>query len=137
MLPSIKQVLAQLEGAKVFSKLDANIGFRQIELAPESAKLTTFISTFGRFCFKRLPLGITSAPEYFQKRMSSILAGLEGVVCLIDDILVFGQSQSEHDNSLQYTLERVQNAGVTLNYEKCVFSQNSVKFLGQKLARMA
>ena len=82
---------------------------------------------------------MTSAPEYFQKRVSSILAGLEAVVCLINDtcILVFGRSQSEHDNSLQYTLEKVQNAGVTLNYEKCVFSQNSVKFLGQKLTRMA
>ena len=53
--------------------------------------------------------------EHFQKRMSSILAGLDGVVCLIDDILVFGRSQSEHDNCLQYTLERIQNSGVTLN----------------------
>ena len=131
LLPSVEQILAQLEGAKVFSKLDANSGFWQIELAPESAKLTTFISPFGRFCFNRLPFGITSAPEHFQKRMSSILAGLDGVVCLIDDILVFGRSQSEHDNRLQYTLERIQNSGVTLNYEKCVFSQNSVKFLGQ------
>ena len=52
-------------------------------------------------------------------------------MCLIDDILVFGRSQSEHDNHLQYTLERIQNSGVTLNFEKCVFSQNSVKFLGQ------
>ena len=64
--------------------------------------------------------------------MSSILGGgVDGVVCLIDDILVFGRSQSEHDNRLQYTLERIQNSGVTLNYEKCVFSQNSVKFFGQ------
>ena len=76
LLPSVEQILAQLEGAKVFSKLDANSGFWQIELAPESAKLTTFISPFGRFCFNRLPFGITSAPEHFQKRMSSILAGL-------------------------------------------------------------
>ena len=57
--------------------------------------------------------------------------GVDGVVCLIDDILVFGRSQSEHDNHLQYTLERIKNSGVTLNYEKCVFSQNSVKFFGQ------
>ena len=86
LLPSVEQILAQLEGAKVFSKLDANSGFWQIELAPESAKLTTFISPFGRFCFNRLPFGITSAPDHFQKRMSSILAGLDGVVCLIDGV---------------------------------------------------
>ena len=90
MLPSVEQTLAQLRGATVFSKLDANSGFWQIELTKESSLLTTFITPFRRYCFNRLPFGITSAPEYFQKRMSEILQGMEGVVCLIDDILVYG-----------------------------------------------
>ena len=64
MLPSVDDVLFQLSGAKVFSKLDANSGFYQIELIAESALLTTFITPFGRFCYNRLPIGITSAPEY-------------------------------------------------------------------------
>ena len=68
MLPSVEQTLAQLGGATVFSKLDANSGFWQIELTKESSLLTTFITPFGRYCFNRLPFGITSAPEYFQKR---------------------------------------------------------------------
>ncbi len=59
-LPSVDQVLAQLAGAKKFSKLDANSGFWQIPLSPESIPLTTFITPFGRFCFHRLPFGITS-----------------------------------------------------------------------------
>ena len=71
-LPVVEQVLAQLTGAKLFSKLDANSGFWQIPLSPESALLTTFITPFGRFRFHRLPFGITSAPEHFQKRMLSI-----------------------------------------------------------------
>ena len=65
MLPSVDEVLSQLSGAKVFSKLDATSGFYQIELTPQSALLTTFITPFGRFCYNRLPFGITSAPEYF------------------------------------------------------------------------
>ena len=65
-LPAVEQVLAQLSGATVFSILDANSGFWQIPLSAESASLTTFISQFGRFCFRRLPFGITSAPEHFQ-----------------------------------------------------------------------
>ena len=89
-LPAVEQILAQLSGAQVFTKLDANSGFWQIPLARESALLTTFITPFGRFCFNRLPFGITSAPEHFQRRMSEILRGLDGVVCLIDDILVYG-----------------------------------------------
>lgn len=65
-LPSVEQILALLTGARVFSKLDANSGFWQIPLAPESARLTTFTTPFGRYQFHRLPFGITSAPEQFQ-----------------------------------------------------------------------
>ena len=66
-LPAVEQVLAQLTGTKVLSKLDANSGFWQIQLASESAALTTFITPFGRYQFHRLPFGIMSAPEHFQK----------------------------------------------------------------------
>ena len=64
-LPSVDHTLAQLAGATIFSKLDANSGFWLIGLSPESAKLTTFITPFGRFCFNRLPFGTSSAPEHF------------------------------------------------------------------------
>ena len=66
-LPSVDHTLAQLAGAKVFSKLDANSGFWQIGLSPESAKLTTFLTPFGRFCFNRLPFGISSARSIFRR----------------------------------------------------------------------
>ena len=131
ILPSVEQVLAQIGGAKVFTKLDANSGFWQIKLSKESALLTTFITPFGRFCFNRLPFGITSAPELFQKRMAYILAGLDGVVCMIDDVLVYGQTQDEHDKRLTAVLERIKEAGATLNPEKCEFSKPSIRFLGQ------
>ena len=130
-LPVVEQVLAQLTGAKLFSKLDANSGFWQIPLSPESALLTTFITPFGRFCFHRLPLGITSAPEHFQKQMLSILSGVEGVLCMINDILVHGKTQEVHDSRLHEVLRRIQSYGLTLNKEKCFFSLPEVKFLGQ------
>ncbi len=65
-IPSVDEILAQLAGAKLFSKLDANSGFWQIPLAKESQPLTTFI-TPGRYCFNKLPFGICSAPEVYQK----------------------------------------------------------------------
>ena len=130
-LPVVEQVLAQLTGAKLFSKLDANSGFWQIPLSPESALLTTFVTPFGRFCFHRLPFGITSAPEHFQKRMLAILSGVEGVLCMMDDILVHGKTQEEHDSRLHEVLRRIQRSGLTLNKEKCFFSLPEVKFLGQ------
>lgn len=110
-LPAVDHVLAQLSGAKISSKLDANAGFWQIPLSDESALLTTFITPFGRFCFRRLPFGITSASEHFQRRMTEILAGLPGVVCLIDDMLVHGKTQEEHDEHLHAVLSRLSEAG--------------------------
>ena len=111
--PSVEQTLAQIGEAKVFTKLDANSGFWQIDLAPESAPLTTCITPFGRYQFNRLPFGITSAPEHFQRRMNQILEGLEGVVCLIDDTLIYEKTKEEHDERLMAVLKRIQEAGLT------------------------
>ena len=94
-LPAVDQTLAQLAGARVFSKLDANSGFWQVPLFPELIPLTTFIISYGRYCFHRLPFGITSAPEHFQQQMSEVLGDLqlEGVVCMMDDVLVRGRQK--------------------------------------------
>ncbi|KAL7861729.1 hypothetical protein SRHO_G00131700 [Serrasalmus rhombeus] len=129
-LPSVEHTLGQLAGARVFSKLDANSGFWQIPLSKESSLLTTFITPFGRYCYNRLCFGISSAPEHFQKRMTQLLEGLEGVLCQMDDVLIWGATQQQHDGRLRATLSRLQEAGVTLN-EKCEFSKSQIKFLGQ------
>ena len=104
------------------SKLDANSGFWQIPLAKNCCELTTFITPLGRYCFNKLPFGISSAPEHFQKKMSTIVDGLVGVLCLMDDILIFGKDQKEHDTRLTAALERIQAAGVILNKDKCELS---------------
>ena len=77
-----------------------------------------------------MPFGISSAPEHFQKRMSSILSGLEGVLCLMDDVLIFGTDEGEHHQHLTRVLRRIHTAGVTLNPAKCEFQKKKLKFLG-------
>ena len=59
-----------------------------------------------------------------------MLEGLEGVLCLIDDVLVFGKNQQEHDARLKAVLERLQSKKVTLNGDKCEFSRTQLKFVG-------
>ena len=129
-LPKVDETLARLSGAKIFSKLDANSGFWQIPLSPSSRLLTTFITPVGRHCFNKLPFGISSAPEHFQRRMSEILVDLPGVVCQMDDILVFGKTQSEHDQHLEAVLRHIEEANVTLSPQKCEFSKTKLTFLG-------
>jgi hypothetical protein len=123
-------MLAQLSGSTIFSKLDANNGFWQIPLSEESKKLYSFITPFGRYEFNKLPFGISSAPELFQKRMSKILAGLEVVVCQIDDVLIYGQDWAEHNKRLYAALDRIRKSGATLNADKCEFRRTSIKYLG-------
>ncbi|UYV76843.1 K02A2.6-like [Cordylochernes scorpioides] len=132
-IPVVEHTLAQLKGAKLFTKLDANSGFWQIPLSSESSALTTFITPFGRFRFKRLPFGISSAPEIFQKRMGQILEGLEGTLCNMNDILVYGSCQEEHDKRLETVSTRLSKSGLTLNKDKCKFAVTTIKFLGHQI----
>lgn len=83
----------------------ANWGFWHFELEDQLQLLTTFIIPFGRFKFKRLPFGISSAPEFFQKQMARLLSGFEGVLCNIDDILVYGSTEKEHEERLVKVLQ--------------------------------
>ena len=96
-LPKVDDVLGQLGGAKIFT----NSGFWQISLAKDSRLLTTFITPYGRYCFNKMPFGISCAAEHFQRRISQILEGLPGVVCLFDDILIYGQDEKQHSTCLE------------------------------------
>ena len=129
-LPVIDETLGRLKDAHVFSKLDANSGYWQMKLLPQAQKLTAFITPFGRFVCKRLPFGISSAPEIFQREMYKVIGNAEGVLCHMDDILVFGKDREEHDVRLGAILNRLMEAGVTLNREKCEFGLSEVKFVG-------
>ena len=129
-LPAIEETLAQLSGARIFTKLDGNAGFWQIPFANESCSLTTFITPFGRYQFNALPFGITSAPELLQNCMNALLSNLKGVLCLMEDVLVYGKDQREHDKRLEAALQQIEAAGMTLNRDKCEVSKTQLKFLG-------
>ena len=127
-MPSVNESLAKLGNSKMFSKLDANSGFWQTTLDEEFQLLTTFVTPFGRYCFHRLPFGISSTPEIFQRTLSRFLEDLDGTICQMDDILVHGVDQSVHDRRLRAVLHRLQEAGLAIN-DKCEFSKSSIRFL--------
>ena len=124
-LPAVDTTLGWLARSTVFTKLDVNPDFWQIKLACESRPLTIFITPWGRFCFNVLPFGISSGSEKSQKNMILILE------CNIDDVLVCGKDQKEHDQRLEAVLFRLLEARVTVNLEKCEFSTDHIRFLGQ------
>nr|XP_040583535.1 uncharacterized protein K02A2.6-like [Lepeophtheirus salmonis] len=98
-ISSCQSTIARIKG-KIFSKLDAVMGFHHIKLNHQSSKMTTFITPFGRYRFKRLPFGISSGPEVFQARLTQVLDSVKGVHVHIDDILITSETDQEHDERL-------------------------------------
>ena len=133
MLPTLDEIIATLERARVFSVLDAESGFHQVPLDIESRHYTTFTTHRGLYKFKRLPFGVACAPEIFQRVVDDILQGLYGVIVYIDDILVFGRDQQDHDILRQKVLQRLKNANLKLNHTKCQIRKARVQYLGHLL----
>ena len=129
-LPTTEDILAQMSGARYFSKLDASQGYWHIKVDEESSRLITFATPFGRYRFKRLPFGIHSASEIFQVEIANLIAGIQGTANLQDDIIVWGNSKLEHDNRLEQVFKRISSAGLKLNKEKCRFGEKEIVFLG-------
>lgn len=123
-LPTIEEVATRLHGAKLFSVLNARNGFWHIKLEEESSYLTTFNTPFGRYRWRRIPFGISSAPEVFQRRMCEVVEGLKGVEEVADDLVVvgFGDTKDEaardHDQNLEATLQRCVERNLRLNDRK-------------------
>ena len=92
-LPKLEDMLAKT----CFTKLDCNSGFWPEKLESDSSLLTTFITPFGRFCLNRMPFAIKCAPDHYQTNMTQILEGLYGHISIIDDMLIHGKTQKEHD----------------------------------------
>lgn len=87
----------------------------------------------GRYRFLRLPFGISSASEVFQKTLTQIFEGLPGVHVYVDDVLIWGNSKQQHDERLRAALKRAEEAGLTFNREKCAFCVKEIMFLGDAI----
>ena len=140
-MPTIEDVLPQLAGAKVFSTVDVKEAFWTVRLDDESSRLTTFETPFGRYRWLRLPFGVSPAPELFQARLNNALAGLKGVACIADDILIAGSGDTEadatadHNKNLRALLDRCREKGIKLNRQKLKLNRPSTIFCGYNLTR--
>ena len=81
-----------------------------------------------------MPFGIQSAPEHYQKKITQILEGLDGHISIIDDMLIHGKTQKEHDERVRAVLKKLDEAGTTLNPENCECSKRKVKFAGHVIS---
>ncbi|KAK3108827.1 hypothetical protein FSP39_016677 [Pinctada imbricata] len=130
ILPTVDEIIHDLNGATVFSKLDLKSGYHQLELEESSRYITTFSTHMGLFRYKRLNFGIVSASEIFQETIRKSIRRVQNAKNLSDDIIVYGKTQAEHDAALHETFEALQRNGLTVNLKKCEFNKEKISFFG-------
>ena len=131
-VPSISSVMYALGSASIFTTLDCSRGFFQIPVAKADTPKTAFICQRGLFEFDRLPFGLSNSPASFQRLMDTVLGDTKFhcAMAYMDDVVVFSKTLDDHINHLQVVLQRMNDAGLTINPKKVQLASSRVALLG-------
>ena len=131
-LPRIDDLLDQLVGASVFSKIDLRSGYHQLRVRVEDVPKTAFRTRYGHYEFLVMPFGLTNAPAVFMDYMNRIFRPYldKFIVVFIDDILIYSKNEEEHREHLGIALRVLRDHQLYAKLSKCEFWLNEVKFLG-------
>lgn len=133
-IPSVAEILDRLGGNVVFSKLDLRSGYFQMELEEASRPITAFRGDGRLWQFRRVAMGLKTAPVKFQRAMAKIFEDLPFVYVYLDDTFVVSRDEQTHLNHLDTVLRRVEESGIKLRMDKCELAVKSVEFLGYKVS---
>ena len=135
-MPVLSDLLQSIgDSNSVFSTLDLQSGFFQVELEESSRPYTAFTTSSGQYAFKRMAMGLRNSPLTFVRLMNSVLSGLLGdsVFCYLDDLIIASKNVSEHLDTISTILSRFSKAGLKIKLSKCQFFKHEIRFLGHKV----
>ena len=137
-MPRIEGSLDCLDGATIFTSLDLQSGYWQVEMTEASKPLTAFtVGPLGFYECVQMPFGLTNAPATFQHLMETCLGEihLKGCIFYLDDIIVFSKTPEEHTERLRGVFEKLSAAGLRLKPSKCKFFKSQVTYLGHIVSK--
>jgi len=136
-LQLMQELQDRVRGAQWFTKMDLQNGFHLIRIKKRDEWKTAFRTRYGLFEFQVVPFGLTNAPSTFQDMMNHVLSDMldVGVLAYMDDILVYADAEEGHDWTVKEVLTRLQNNGLAISREKCVWKATEVAFLGYIIGR--
>ena len=134
-VPHIQDFSSNLQGTKIFSKLDIQKAYNHIKVHEEDIPKTAVTTPFGLFEFVRMPFGLHNAGKTFQRFMDEVMRGLDFSFWYMDDILVASTDEQEHLKHLEQVLSRLAEYGLSINVDKCEFGKSELTFLGHKISK--
>jgi hypothetical protein len=135
-LPKIEDLFDQLNGAKLFSKIDLRTGYHQLKVRESDIPKTAFTTRYGFFEYTVMSFGLTNAPAYFMNLMNKVFMKFldKFVVVFIDDILVYSKTEEEHAEHLRLVLGTLREHQIYAKFRKCEFWLKEVGFLGHVIS---